>query len=110
VAQRIFTHVLRRGRYHVDRAATGVEAVEAARAAAYDLILMDLQMPELDGIEATRQIRLLPGYAEVPILALTANTPDEGRRLCLECGMQGFLLKPVPSDELLATVARYLRD
>ncbi|MDX1981618.1 MAG: response regulator [Bryobacteraceae bacterium] len=109
VAQRIFSHVLRRGRYLVDRAASGYEAVQAARNCAYDLILMDLQMPGMNGIEATIEIRKLPGYAHTPIIALTANSAAENRKACLENGMQGFLLKPVPSDELLSAVAGFLR-
>lgn len=108
VAQRIFSHVLRRGNYDVEWAASGDAALSAAEHATYDLILMDLQMPGLDGIEATKAIRQLPRYRQTPIIALTANSADEHRRMCLAAGMQGFLLKPVPSDELLSTVSRFL--
>ena len=71
---------------------------------------MDLQMPGMNGIEATQSIRRLPGYEETPIIALTANSAEEHRRMCLENGMQGFLIKPIPSEELLASVAQFLRQ
>ncbi len=109
VAQRIFAHVLRRGKYLVECSASGQEAVRAASRRHYDLILMDLQMPGLNGIEATQHIRQIPGYESAPVLALTANTSEEHRRMCMEAGMQGFLVKPIPSEELLAAVAQFLR-
>lgn len=108
VAQRIFSHVLRRGNYTVEWAASGDAALSAAEHATYDLILMDLQMPGRDGIETTKAIREIPSYRETPIIALTANSADEHRRMCMDVGMQGFLLKPIPSDELLTAVSRYL--
>src|SRR5262249_53264972 len=108
VAQRIFTHVLSRGRYKVDCASSGTEALRIAQRTAFDLVLMDLQMPGVNGIDATHDLRRLPGYEETPILALTANSAEEHRRLCLENGMQGFLTKPIPSEELLAAVAQHL--
>jgi CheY-like chemotaxis protein len=108
VALRIATHVLKRGGYRVDCVMGGQEAVAAAREKTYDLILMDLQMPVVDGVQATLEIRRLPGYDSIPILALTANCPDEHRRLCVESGMQAFLTKPVQSQELLSVVGRYL--
>lgn len=109
VAQRIYTHVLNRGNYHVECASSGPEALRLAHRRKFDLVLMDLQMPGIDGIETTRNLRDVNGYDQVPILALTANSADEHRRLCLENGMQGFLTKPIPSEELLASVAHYLR-
>jgi CheY-like chemotaxis protein len=109
VAQRIYRHVLSRGNYQVDCAASGAEAMRMAHRHQYDLVLMDLQMPGVDGIEAAKGLRGISGYEETPILALTANAADEHRRLCLESGMQGFLTKPLPSEELLASVAHFLR-
>lgn len=109
VAQRIFSHVLRRGKYLVECASSGPDAVRAARGRRYDLILMDLQMPGVNGLEATKTIRQIPGYESTPIIALTANSAEEHRRMALECGMQGFLIKPIPSDELLSSVAQFLR-
>lgn len=109
VAQRIFTHVLRRGKYLVECAMSGVDAVQASRGRHYDLILMDLQMPGLNGIDATRSIRTIPGYEHTPIIALTANSAEEHRALAVEAGMQGYLVKPIPSEELLSSVAQFLR-
>jgi CheY-like chemotaxis protein len=87
---------------------TGAEAVEAGSRERFDLILMDLQMPKMDGLEATERIRKLPGYLSVPIIALTANQADQYRELCQRQGMQGFLSKPVDPEDLVANVRRYL--
>lgn len=92
--------------HRVDVAHDGVEAVEAARERHYDLILMDVSMPGLDGIEATRQIRAMPGErGNVPIFALTANALDADRDRCLDAGMQRVLVKPLNKLALAAAVA-----
>ncbi len=75
----------------------------------YEVILMDLQLPEMSGIEAMRSIRQISFHAETPVIAFTANTADEYRALCRREGMQGFLGKPVNASELLATLARLVR-
>jgi two-component system sensor histidine kinase/response regulator len=91
-----------------DMAGDGLEALDKARAARYDLILMDLQMPRLDGIGATRAIRLLPGYKDTPIIALTANAYSEDRRNSIEAGMDDFVAKPVSPEQLYAVLAKWL--
>ncbi len=93
-----------------DVAADGVEAVNCARERNYDLILMDMQMPRLDGLEATRVIRRLPGYRDTPIIALTANAFAEDRQRCLDAGMSDYLAKPVTPAKLSAALRRWLVD
>ncbi len=92
----------------VDTAENGRVAVAMVRAKAYDLILMDLQMPEMDGLEATRMIRSMAGQEHLPILAMTAAVFEEDRQACLEAGMNDFVSKPINLASLLATINQWL--
>jgi PAS domain S-box-containing protein len=92
----------------VDVAADGSAAVDMARAVSYDLVLMDMQMPVMDGLEATAAIRALPGWQTTPIVALTANAFDEDRKACEAAGMDDFLAKPMDPESMFATILKWL--
>ncbi|MEI7431593.1 MAG: ATP-binding protein, partial [Betaproteobacteria bacterium] len=92
----------------VDVAEDGVIAVALTKQNCYALILMDMQMPNLNGIDATRVIRALPGYVETPILAMTANAFDQDRRASIEAGMNDHIAKPVDPEKLFETLLKWL--
>ena len=93
----------------VETACDGLEAVELAKRRHYDLVLMDVHMPEMDGLEATRAIRNLPGWQKIPVIALTANALDESLRECVAAGMNDLVSKPVELAALHAALERWLR-
>ena len=94
----------------VDLAEDGREAVEKARSGSYAIILMDMQMPVLDGLDATRQIRRLPGHQATPILAMTANAFAENRDQCFDAGMDDFIAKPANPEILYATLLKWFEQ
>jgi CheY-like chemotaxis protein len=104
----ILKRALERRQVKVDGATSGAAALIAASRHRYDLVLMDLQMPGMNGLETTQEMRKLPGYQAVPILALTADFSDELRDRCLRQGMQAFLSKPVEAVQLWAVVSKFL--
>lgn len=106
----IATHLLARLGLAADHAASGLEAIQAVSRGSYDAILMDCQMPQLDGYEATRQIRRREagGPTRVPIVALTANVLPGDRQLCLDAGMDDYLTKPVRLERLAAVLRRWI--
>jgi len=111
VNQKLITAILAEERYQVDLVANGEEAIRAVTGERYDLVLMDVQMPVMDGWQATREIRALAGPArEVPILALTAHVlPDDVAR-CSAAGMQGHVAKPILREDLLAAIQKAVRS
>jgi len=108
MAQTIFGHILRRSSYDVECAGNGVAAIDQASQSRFDVILMDLQMPRMDGFQTAKHIRALPAYVKTPIIAVTANCSKDYRDLCREQGMQGFLAKPVQPRELVSTVEKFV--
>ncbi|MFM8331312.1 MAG: response regulator, partial [Candidatus Methylumidiphilus sp.] len=105
----VVTAILGKAGYKVEVAEDGSKAFEAARINDYDLILMDVQMPVMDGYQATSAIRCLSGHkSQVPILAFTANAQQEDRTACLAAGMNDYISKPVDKERLLSTIAAWL--
>jgi CheY-like chemotaxis protein len=98
--------LLARSGYKIDIAENGLQAIEALRNADYDVILMDVQMPEMDGIEATRQIRTLPGDKKfVTIIALTAQAEDNTQDELRAAGMDDYISKPINFDILFSKLS-----
>jgi CheY-like chemotaxis protein len=113
VNQRVAILMLQRLGYRVDLAANGREALEAVERQRYDLVLMDVQMPEMDGLQAAREIRArFKGDHRPRIVAMTANASTSDRDDCFAAGMEGFLTKPVRTADLrtaiLGTPTRYV--
>jgi CheY-like chemotaxis protein len=95
---------LRHGGHRVVEAANGAEALDAARLSRPDVVLMDLSMPRMDGLSATCRLRELPGMSDVPVVVITAHSPEMHRDAALAAGCDAFLTKPVAPDELLRVV------
>ena len=111
VLQRVTSLTLRRLGYTPDLVKNGLEAVEAVRARAYDVVLMDMMMPVMDGYTATRHIRADVTLPRMPaIVALTANAMPEDRVRCLAAGCDEYLSKPVDPRKLATTIERAIRE
>jgi PAS domain S-box-containing protein len=104
VNQEVASAMLRKRGHEVDIVGNGVEAVDAARKKSYDVVLMDLQMPEMDGMRATAEIRKIPRERPIPIIAVTANALSGERERCLAAGMDDYLAKPFKPTDLFAVV------
>ena len=107
VAQRFMKTLLERRGFDVTVAPDGEAALQIAQQATFHLILMDLQMPGIDGLETTRRLRLMPSMATVPIIACTANPSSEVWAECTAVGMNDFLSKPVSKGELFTVLDRH---
>lgn len=108
INQEVSLTLLRQVGIVAELACDGAEAVALAQKNHYDLILMDMQMPEMDGLEATRAIRTLTNYAATPIIALTANAFEDDRQACVSAGMNAHISKPVDPQKLYATLLKWL--
>jgi len=109
VNQKVVTAVLRKRGYTIELANDGMEALsKLEKQGSFDLVLMDVQMPVLDGLEATRRIRQEKRWHDLPIVAMTAHAMNGDRERCLDAGMNGYISKPVHPSHLLNTVDEYL--
>ncbi|MCG8550356.1 MAG: PAS domain S-box protein, partial [Desulfobacterales bacterium] len=108
INQEVAKSILEQFGLSVDTALNGRVACRKVEANLYDLILMDMQMPVMDGLEASQKIRETPNGAKVPIVALTANAFEEDRKQCMEVGMNGFVAKPFEPEQLHAVLARWI--
>lgn len=103
----LMTYILKK-RYEYERAKNGKEAVELVEKNDYDIVLMDIKMPIMDGLEATKIIK--DARPDLPIIALTANAFDSDRQLAFEAGCDEFLSKPISSDMCLKTIAKFIGE
>jgi CheY-like chemotaxis protein len=108
VNQKVVMAILKKKGYRIDVANDGREALEKLNAEKYDLVLMDVQMPQLDGLETTRLIRRDGRWDRLPVIAMTAHAMNGDRERCLQSGMNAYISKPVQPAHLIATVKRHL--
>jgi CheY-like chemotaxis protein len=101
VNQKLAIRILERMGYRADIASNGLEAVESIQRQVYDVILMDVQMPEMDGLDATRSIRKLTEVTQPHIIAMTANAMEGDREMCMAAGMNDYISKPIRVNELV---------
>ena len=116
--QQVAVEILEMAGCDVSLARNGAEAVTAvigdrpddasSAPAAFDIVLMDVQMPVMDGLEATRRIRGVPGFGALPIIAMTANAMSEDRIRCLEAGMNDYITKPIDPDAMFGVIGRFV--
>ncbi len=109
INQQVACELLQDAGFTVDVADNGEAAVRMVQERPYALVLMDMQMPVMDGLQATRAIRALHGMAGLPIVAMTANAMDADRQRCLDAGMNDFLVKPIDPDSLWGCLSRWIQ-
>ncbi|MCW8934535.1 MAG: ATP-binding protein [Gammaproteobacteria bacterium] len=107
INQLIAKEILTQSGMFIDTANNGKEAVKMASEKAYDLIFMDIQMPEMDGYDATRLIRKIPSYKDIPIIAMTANAMADDKLNCIKAGMSGHISKPLDIDNIISEIEKY---
>jgi CheY-like chemotaxis protein len=111
INQKVATRMLARLGYQADIAANGLEAVQALQRQPYDMVFMDMQMPEMDGLQATRIIRAtLSAEAQPAIIAMTAAAMLEDQQACLAAGMNAHISKPVRVEQIIDVVRKYGRQ
>ncbi len=110
INQEVATEILSSAGCIVSIAANGEEAISKVKTAPFDIVLMDVQMPVMDGITATREIRKLPGFNSLPIIAMTANAMQEDRTRCFDAGMNDYITKPIDPNVLFQTLQRYFKS
>ena len=103
----LMTYILKKN-YEYERAKNGQEAVEMVEKNGFDIVLMDIKMPVMDGLEATKKIKDI--HPELPVIALTANAFDSDRQLAFDAGCDEFLSKPISSEACLRTIAKFIGD
>ena len=112
VNQKVAKQILQKLGFEIDIVANGLEALKAVKMVPYDLVFMDMQMPQMDGLEATREIRkyLQEGQRSPIIIAMTANASHEDRQRCLDAGMDDFLAKPIKKSDIERTMVRWFAE
>ena len=109
VNQKLALRILEQMGYRADVASNGIEAVESIERQTYDVILMDVQMPEMDGLDATRNIRKLADATQPHVIAMTANAMEGDREMCIAAGMNDYVSKPIRVNELVEALLRVER-
>lgn len=107
---RLVRKILAAAGYEVIEATSGLAGIAAVEQDKPDLVLMDVNLPDINGLEATSRLKAMPEVAHIPIIALTANAMHGDRENCLAAGCDGYLAKPVMKNELLNTVALFLKQ
>ena len=108
INQKVATEILSQAGVNVEIASNGIEAIDAVKSKTYHAVLMDVQMPEMDGFEATRRIRQDPRFMDIPIIAMTANAMKGDREKCIESGMNDYISKPIHIEELFSVLKKWI--
>jgi CheY-like chemotaxis protein len=106
VNKKLAVRLLHQMGYRTDLASNGLETIDSLERQTYDVVLMDVQMPEMDGLEATRQIRQLTTIIQPHIIAMTANAMEDDREICLAAGMDDYVSKPIRVNELVGALLK----